>query len=230
MPVNMFSNKRYKVIEAIDKFGVITSLQLEKYLGNVSRTTIFRARQQAINLGYVQERSYGGRSLIAITAKGAKFIGHNYKGESLLNDDMYHRVISNEVLFTFIDDYRSKGVEYLQYDTERDILRDMQLSLSFNELNKPNRVKNLIKEIPDIILYINDYKIAIEIELSPKTNYRLEKKLNRYKESLKNDKYSSVVYVCSNEYIKQSLEKVSNHLNVEINFMMLEDIINSEEV
>lgn len=230
MPLNVFSNKRYDVIKAIDRFGAITSLQLERYLKEVSRTTIYRARLQGHEFGYVHERNYGGRSLIAITDAGAQFIGKNYKGESLLNDDMYHRIISNEVLFTFLEDYQNKGVDYLDYKTERDIMRDVQLSMSLKELNKPNRIKNLMNEIPDIILDVNHKEIAIEVELSPKSNNRLKRKLKLYKNSLDKGVYDSVVYICGNHYIQKSVEKMSDYLNVGIKFVMLEDIIDSEEV
>lgn len=230
VPLSVFSNKRYDVIKAIDRFGAITSLQLERYLKEVSRTTIYRARLQGNEFGYIHERNYGGRSLIAITDAGAQFIGKNHKGESLLNDDMYHRIISNEVLFTFLEDYQNKGVDYLDYKTERDIMRDVQLSMSLKELNKPNRIKNLMNEIPDIILNVNHKKIAIEVELSPKSNNRLKRKLKLYKNSLDKGVYDSVVYICGNHYIQKSVEKMSDYLKVGLKFIMLEDIIDSEEV
>lgn len=218
------SSKSYRVIEAVDRFGAIVTGQLGRYLSNTNQSTIFRSRKKAIELGYIHERVYGKRKLIAITNRGADFIGKNLKGVNLTNDDMYHQLIGNEVLFSFLDEYQDRDVHF---QTERELITEMQLTLPVSELKKPNKVKNLHKEIPDFTLTIDGKVVAIEVEISRKTNKRIEEKLKKYK---RNDRYDSVFYICGNDYIRKAVGKVNEYLNAGISFLMLDDVINSEEV
>jgi len=219
------SSKSFRVLEAIDRFGAITTAQLEHYLGDVNQSTIFRARKRAISLEYVHERVYGMRKLVAITDRGAKFIGKNLKGVNLTNDDMYHQLISNQVLLTFLDDYQKDSD--VSFQTERDIITEAQIVLPASEWRKQNKLKNLWKEVPDFIITIDGKVIAVEIEISRKTNKRIEEKLKKYKFS---DQYDSVFYICGNDYIKRAVGQVNDNLNAGISFLMLNEVISPEEV
>lgn len=218
------SGKKFRVLEAIDRFGVITTAQLERYLGDINASTIYRARKRGLSLGYVRERVYGMRKLVAITDSGAKFIGRNLKGVNLTNNDMYHQLIGNQVLLTFLDDYQDDNVGF---QTERDIIKEEQISRSATELNKPNKIKNLWKEVPDIVITINGKVIAIEVEISRKTNKRIEQKLKKYKNQ---ERYDSVFYICGNEDIRRAVENINDNLNAGIRLLMLHEVINPEEV
>jgi len=218
------SGKKFSVLEAIDRFGVVTTNQLGHYLSDVNASTIYRARKRSLSLGYIHERIYGMRKLVAITDSGAEFIGRNLKGVNLTNNDMYHQLISNQVLLSFLDDYRNDDVSF---QTERDIIREEQISLSKADLSKPNKIKNLWKEVPDIVLTIDGKVIAIEVEISRKTNKRIEQKLKKYKSQ---KRYDSVFYICGNEDIRRAVENINNNLNAGISFLMLHEVINPEEV
>lgn len=218
------SGKRYKVIEAIDRFGVVTTEQLKRYLSDVHFNTIYRARQQGLDLGYIHERVYGMRKLTGITDRGAKLIGKNLKGVSLGNDDMHHQLISNQVLFSFLDEYKDSDVSF---QTERDIITEMQFTLPMEELKKPNKMRHIRREIPDFTLIIDGQVIAIEVEISRKTNKRIEEKLKKYKNS---NQYDSIFYICGNDYIRKAVGNVNDYLNAGISFLMLDEVIDPEEV
>lgn len=218
------SGKRLKVIEAIDRFGAITTDQLKRFLSDVHFNTIYRARQQGLDLGYIEERVYGMRKLTAITDRGAKLIGKNLKGVSLANNDMYHQLISNEVLFSFLEEYKDRDVSF---QTERDIITEMQFTLPMAELKKPNKMRHIKKEIPDFTLTIDGKIIAIEIEISRKTNKRVEEKLKKYRNS---KQYDSVFYICGNDYIRKAVGNVNDYLNAGISFLMLSEFIDPEGV
>src|SRR5699024_8823451 len=141
----------------------------------------------------------------------------NLKGVSLTNDDMYHQLLSNQVLLTFLDDYQDSEVSF---QTERDIITEMQLILPASELKKPNKIRHLEKEIPDLTITIDGKLIAIEIEVSRKTYKRIEEKLKKYK---RNEQYDSVFYICGNDYIRKAVENVNENLNAGIRFLMLNE-------
>lgn len=227
MESSVLSEKKIKVLETVDRFGAITTAQLNEYLIDLHFNTIYRARKHCMSLGYIDERVYGMRKLVAITDKGAKFIGKNLKGVSLVNNDMYHQLISNQVLLKYLIRYRDERQRQVSFMTERDIITEKQLSMSLDELRQPNRVRYLWKEVPDFILTIDDKVLAFEIELSRKTNRRVEEKLRKYK---KEDKYDAVYYICGNDYIRRSVGNVNDGLNAGINFLMLDDVIDIKEV
>lgn len=227
MNVKPLSPMRRRVVEMIDRFGAITVEQLNRCLSDMSWKTVHRAKNQGVELGYVQERPYGLRKLVSITNDGAVFIGKNLKGVSLTNNDLYHQLLSNEVLLKYVSQYRDDRGFEVNYMTERDIVTERQVSMPAAELNKRNRVKNLYKEVPDFILKINGKVLAFEIEISRKMTKRVEDKLKKYKSS---EEYDGVFYICGNEYIWRSVKRISDNLNADIRFLMLDQVVDPMEV
>ncbi|QPR70524.1 hypothetical protein I6G80_00005 (plasmid) [Bacillus licheniformis] len=62
----VLSEKRRKVVEAIDRFGVITSVQLERYLKDLGVMTIYRARAQVKNLVLSKRKHLVGEKFFAL--------------------------------------------------------------------------------------------------------------------------------------------------------------------
>lgn len=213
------SPKKLKVLEAVDRFGAITISQIDKFLEDVSYPTIFRAKDHLLSLGFIHERFYGKKRLLAITDEGAKYIGHNLKGVSLTNNDMYHQLICNQVMLSYLSDYGEKNITF---ETERDIITKFQVEMSQYET-----VLHLRKRIPDLIITLNGHVNALEIEISRKTNKRLQEKLKQYKMS---DEYDTVFYICGNENIRNAVHNVNERLNAGITLEMLNNVIDPGEV
>lgn len=220
----LISPKRFKVLEAVDRFGAVTISQIDEYLEDVSYQTIFRAKDHLLRLGFIHERFYGRKRLLAITDEGAKYIGHNLKGVSLTNNDMYHQLMCNQVLLSYLDDYSGKN---MTFETERDIITRFQIEMSRLETNRNETVLHLRKRIPDLIITLNGHINALEIEISRKTNKRLQEKLRQYKMS---DEYDTVFYICGNKSIHNAVHNVNERLNAGITLEMLNNVIDPGEV
>lgn len=218
------SPKKYKVLEALDRFGAATIQQIDTYLEDVVYMTVFRAKEHLLQLGFIHERYYGKKRLLAITDEGTRYIGDNLKGVSLTNNDMYHQLMSNQVLLAYLKDYLDSDI---QFETERDIITRTQIEMSRYGKEKYKTVNRLRKDIPDLIITLNGHVNAIEVEISRKTNKRIEEKLMKYKTSRE---YDSVFYICGNNNIWNAVHNINERLNAGIVMEMLSNVIDPKEV
>ncbi|QPR75170.1 hypothetical protein I6G80_24500 (plasmid) [Bacillus licheniformis] len=62
----VLSEKRRKVVEAIDRFRRYHECQLERYLKDLGVMTIYRARAQGEELGFVETKAFGRRKVFAL--------------------------------------------------------------------------------------------------------------------------------------------------------------------
>lgn len=226
----ILSEKRKDVLVLIDRFGVITNHQLEKFLDYMGVNTIRRARKQLLELGFIDERVFGRRKVCAITKKGSEYVGKIMTAANNSYSNLQHDLSVNEVVFKLVNDYKNKG-QIISFTTEREITREAFLSLSYQEINKPNKLRHLKNEVPDFVLLLNDTnRLAFEVELNAKSNKRIERKMKQYKESVANDVYSKVFYICKDEGIKRHVELFAKGIGIDIKFLMLNQLMDSEEV
>lgn len=225
----ILSEKRKDVLVLIDRFGVITNRQLEKFLPHMNFNTVRRARNQLKELGFIDEKSYGRRKVSTITKKGSEYVGNIMTGAGSSYANLQHDLTANELVYTLVNQYKEKGYQ-VTFDTEREIMRDVYLTLSYEEIKKPNKLRHLSKEVPDFLLKVNGQTIAFEVELNRKTNSRIEKKVRQYKKSIDEGAYSKVIYICRDEVIKKHVEIFANGVDLNIGFLDLNSLINEEEV
>lgn len=225
----VLTKKRKDVLVLIDRFGVITNRQLEKYLDYMGVNTVRRGRKQLLDLGFIEERNFGRRKVCAVTKKGSEYVGNIMMGAGSSYANLQHDLTVNEIVYKLIEQYREKGWDVI-FHTEREVLRELFLSLSYEEIRKPNKLRHLSKEVPDFLLDLDGNKYAFELELSRKTNKRIEKKIQQYKRSIEDGLYSRVFYICKDEAIKKHVDLFAKGFNLDIRFLMLEQLIDDEEV
>ncbi|MFG6150610.1 replication-relaxation family protein [Halobacillus sp. B23F22_1] len=225
----ILSEKRKEVLETIDRFGVITNRQLEKFLSYMGVNTIRRGRQQLKELGFIEEKSFGRRKVSTITKKGSEYVGQIMTGASSSYSQLQHDLTVNEIVHALVQQYKEKG-HSVTFLTEREVIRKAFLSLSYEEIKKPNKLRHLSKEVPDFLLNFRDQSFAFEVELNRKTHQRIEKKVQQYKQSVEENTYSRVFYICKDEGIRRHVESFAKGVGVDIHFLMLHEVIDDEEV
>ncbi|GGJ77634.1 replication-relaxation family protein [Virgibacillus salexigens] len=225
----ILSEKRKDVLVLIDRFGVITNRQLEKFLPYMNFNTVRRARNQLKELGFIEEKAFGRRKVSTVTKKGSEYVGSIMTGAGSSYANLQHDLTVNEVVYTLVRQYKDKGYE-VKYQTEREIMREEFLSLSYEEIKKPNKLRHLSKEVPDFSLEMNGQILAFEVELNRKTNNRIEKKVNQYKQSVEQGTYTRVFYICRDEGIKKHVDLFAKGVNLDVSFLSLNELINEEEV
>ncbi|MEK5009589.1 hypothetical protein MHI11_20740 [Bacillus sp. FSL K6-3312] len=220
----ILSEKRRKVVEAIDRFGVITSVQLERFLKDMGVMTIYRARAQGEELGFVETKTFGRRKVLCITKSGSKFIGHIGSAAGLSYSTLQHDLTVNDVIFSLLERYAAKGTEF-SFKTERELTRELVLSLSVEQARKPNALRHIAQEVPDFLLVNSERRFAFEVELSRKTSARIEKKMHQYKKSIQNGLYDRVFYICKEDAIRNQVHAFASSIGVDISFIMLDDLL-----
>lgn len=223
----ILSQKRKEVLILIDRLGVTTNRQLEKFLPHLGVNTIRRGRQQLKELGFINEKSFGKRKVSTITKKGSEYVGNIMTGGGDSYSTLQHDLTANEIIYKLITSYKDKGHSVL-YKTERELIREAFLALSYDEMKKPNKLRHLDKEVPDFVMKIGEQRIAFEVELSRKTNKRLQRKMYSYKNSISEGIYTSVFYICRDETIKKHVHLFSQGVGLNIKFIMLDSLIESE--
>ncbi|MBW7636356.1 hypothetical protein K1I48_23330 [Bacillus licheniformis] len=224
----VLSEKRRKVVEAIDRFGVITSVQLERYLKDLGVMTIYRARAQGEELGFVETKAFGRRKVLCITKKGSNFIGRIGSAASAGYSTLQHDLTVNDVIFSLLERYAAQGKDF-GFKTERELVQELLLSMSVEQTRKPNALRHVAQEVPDFILVNSERRFAFEVELSRKTSARIQKKMNQYKKSLQNGLYDRVFYICKEDAIKKHIQAFASSVGVNISFIMLDDLITGED-
>lgn len=228
----ILSEKRKDVLVMIDRFGVITNHQLEMFLGYMGENTVRRARKQLVELGFIEERSFGRRKVCGVTKRGSEYVGDIMTGAGSSYSNLQHDLTVNEIVFRLVKQYKEKG-QNVTYNTEREVIREVYLSLSYEEIKKPNKLRHLSKEVPDFLLLLHGdqlKKFAFEVELNRKTNKRIERKIKQYKSSVDKGDYTRVFYICKDEAIRKHVELFAKGVGLDIGFIMLNQIMESEEV
>ena len=67
---------------------------------------------------------------------------------------------------------------------------------------------------PDFIGIIDERRIAVEVELAPKSKRRLDAILRLHREWLRDDKTNGIVYICGNEEGSRRVQRANERVNV----------------
>nr|WP_021038256.1 replication-relaxation family protein [Bacillaceae bacterium JMAK1]AGQ45423.1 Putative DNA relaxation protein [Bacillaceae bacterium JMAK1] len=224
---NLLSEKRHKVIEYIDRFGVITSAQLERYLSDLGVMTIYRARAQGEEMGFIERGSYGQQKVLSITKQGSEYVGNIGRQAGISYSTLQHSLTINEVIFKLMYElgYRDRGYEFI---TERELREEIFDQLSYERSQQPNIMRTLRNEIPDFLLEKDGETLAFEVELNRKTRKRLHQKLKLYKQSLEQGKYTHVFYITKDENLKKQIDKEAQNLSLNLRLLTLNELKKKE--
>lgn len=195
------TNRRYELLNFINRCGIISLKQLSKVFTSMTRQTLYSARKQLIDLGYIEEITFSTEKLYIITNKGTKECNYYLKGLNFNSVILNHSLIVNDIL---INEILNNTFEDFNYKTERDIKQSYYVSGTFH--------KNILDKIPDFIILNGEKQIAFEVELSLKKMQRLERKINDYFNLIIDETYIKVVYVCGNEEVKNHLLKAIDNV------------------
>ncbi len=68
--------KQEKVLEVINRFGVISSTQLVDYLeGEISHVTVYNTKKKLLSLGFITEKKIGYTLVLAVRPRGVDYLG-----------------------------------------------------------------------------------------------------------------------------------------------------------
>lgn len=208
--MGLLADKQESVLRAINRFGVISSTQLTKYLhGNVSHVTVYNTKKKLLSLGFVSEEKIGYQLLIAIKPSGVDYLGSNLTQFTKVNySQLKHQLMMNDCILA-LKDLESKKEQEFQFISERE-LRSEYLDQNFSKSDRKNttKLKKVADRIPDFLVVEPGGRIAHEVELTQKSSKRYLEKMARYRDEILNGRYKLVRYLCED---KQILETVATH-------------------
>lgn len=206
--MNLLGDKQERVLELINRFGVITSTQIIDFLkGEISHVTVYNTLKKMKSLGFISEEKIGYQLIVFIRPRGVDYLNSNLTAFTKINYSMLqHQITMNDCILAFKKLSDKRNVEF-KFISERE-LRSNYLDQNFSKKDRRNTtlLKKVPDRIPDFVLMEGSLKIACEVELTIKSKRRYKEKFERYRDEILNNEYSMVRYLCSDEKIIETID------------------------
>lgn len=222
--MNLLAEKQERVLQVINRFGVITSSQLIEYFkGEISHVTVYNTKSKLVSLGFVAEEKIGYQLILFVRPSGVEYLGSNLTAFTKINyGQLKHQLMMNDCILALKNLAEQKERDF-NFLTERE-LRSQYLDLNFSkaERKNPTKLKQVADRIPDFVILEGENKLAHEVELTQKSSKRYLEKMARYKDEILNGRYKLVRYLCDDEQIRDTIIQHAKKAGVESGMLQLE--------
>lgn len=223
--ISLGKKNKISVLMFLYKFKYSTIPVLQEYL-NVTREGLFLIRKKMEKEGLILSFSYNNGfakiKIIGITEKGLSLITsykpHLYQTRAFYpskfkETQFKHHIgiqqIINDLKYNKLEKYKLNNIEQLKgFDTTFEIRK--------KRLNEIDNMYIRTQKYPDLLLYVTYKKmmkkIAIELELTPKSIKRYKDIVAHHFNFIRHGFYSKVIYVIPNK-IKSIEKNISNFAN-----------------
>lgn len=205
-----FKEKDLDILRFILKQGIVTSQQILRYIGETSLHNVYRRLRKLEAAGLVWKKKFTLRLNVYFPKREARdYLDYPV---TVANDtSLYtaeHDLIINDLILHLKSSVKAEGFDY---KTEREyrfeLLEDTEGKQEM--LQKWNKIRDML---PDVVVLLPGFTIAVEAELHTKSNARLQKKIHRYVAELVEGKYTDVWYFVSNQTIGNALKRAIEHV------------------
>lgn len=207
--VTLLSEKQEEVLKSINRFGIITSTQLSKFLkGRISHVSVYAAIEKLKNLGFIESEKHGKNLIIYMKPSGVSYLGSNLTPFRNINySQLKHQLVMNDCILGMKNFFLRKEMVF-KFQTERE-LRSRFIETNFSKSQKRDStlIKKIPDRIPDFVVMEEDKKIAYEVELSQKSGKRYIQKMNMYHSEILSGRYQRVRYLCESSHIRNVVAK-----------------------
>jgi hypothetical protein len=222
--VNLLAEKQEKVLNIINRFGVITSTQLIEFLkGDISHVTVYNTKSKLLSLGFITEEKIGYQLILAIRPSGVEYLGSNLTAFTKINyGQLKHQLLMNDSILALkrLSEQKERDFHFL---TERELRSEyLDYNFSKNDRKNPTKLKQVADRIPDFVVLDGESKIAHEVELTQKSSKRYQEKMARYRDEILNGRYKLVRYLCDDEQIRDTIVTHAKKIGVDSQMLQLE--------
>lgn len=205
-----FKENDLDILRFVLKQGIVTSKQILKYTNETSLHTVYRRLRKLEAAGLVWKKKLTLRLNVYFPKREARdYLDYPV---TVANDtSLYtaeHDLIINDLVLYLKSTVKTDGFEY---KTEREyrfeLLEDTEGKQEM--LQTWNKIRDTL---PDVVLLLPNFTIAIEAELHTKSANRLQKKMERYAAELVAGKYTDVWYFVPNQAIANALKRAIDHV------------------
>lgn len=211
------TEKRYMILNVLDKFGIVTVDQIVK-LTSFNKSTIYYALREFEKKELIRKFKSMQKAVYLITKLGSEVIGDiNFgfsKDERTPNFAIFrHAMLLNEsVIF-----YKEHFSERAQFEVERELIA----KFASEGLQRKKQIANL----PDFVIEIEGMRQAVEVELTRKSPAKLTRKLLNYKRLIEVGEYTHLIYLYQSLAIRRLVAKCAVDVGVEVTFGNLDEML-----
>lgn len=208
------STAQEKVLRTIDRLGVVSTQQVIKLTGINTNTIYSNLRKLAKNKLISKVAIPLKTNLFMITQTGSEWCGRislGYRTNQKVPNMaiLRHTLIVNEMIIYYQELFKEQKNETLKITTERELLAE--------KIGQGKREKRMTDTVPDFVFerYTKN-KTAIEVELTRKRPDRLQKKLRRYREQVKQGIYFNVCYCYDDEAVARLVKRYGDKVGLPV--------------
>lgn len=221
--MKIMSTSRLRVLDLINRFGVIANKQLFKFFdGEITSHAIYKILEFLEDEGFIGKSNIGRVYYSYIKPSAHTVVNQPmYNFNKVNQSELLHDLRVNDYL---IDNYlrglNSERYKSVSFFTEREIIDEYLIEQSDNltDTNVTRQVDKLKRNLSDAVLVFTKHddtfvKIAIEYEHTQKSKKMYEDILKRYNNQFMKGELSRVIYIVKGRRIQRKIEQVMNEQN-----------------
>jgi len=207
-----FKEKDIQILRFILKHGIVTSKQILTQIEETSIHNVYRRLRKLEKAGLVWKKKLTLKLNVYFPKREAReFLDFPV---TVANDtSLYtaqHDLIINDLILYLKATVKS---ETFDYKTEREYRFELlENKTQAAMIAKWNEIRDTL---PDFVVMLPNFDIAVEAELNTKSAPRLQKKIERYARELQDGKYTDVWYFVPNNSVgnavNRAIESISNN-------------------
>lgn len=232
LTVQIFGETKLKILDLINRFGVIANKQLFSYFeGEITNHSIYKNLSELENMGYISKGNIGRIYYAYIRPSATTAVSEPmYKFNKLNQTELLHDLRVNYFLIERYKQAKESGkFKDVYFITERELIDEelIEREDKFTDTNYTRQIEKLKRHMPDGILVIEKFdgsfvRTAIEYELTQKAKMTYEKILNRYQNSFNKEELNQVIYIVKGRRIQRKIEQVMTEKNYQFNIRFVD--------
>ncbi|WP_020008059.1 hypothetical protein [Salinicoccus albus] len=209
---------KVKVLNLVNRFGVITNKQLFKYFeGEITNHTIYKILSELEGMRYISKGNIGRVYYVYIRPSADSVVSEPmYRFKQLNQNELLHDLrVNNYLIHQYKESQKDVLTLSVSFKTKRELIEEALVERE-DEMTDSNytRERNKLKQhMPDGILITENIddsisRIAIEYELTKKAKTTYEKILSRYYNMIENGEIDFIIYIVKGSRIRPKIEQV----------------------
>lgn len=216
--LKIMSTNRVKVLDLINRFGVIANKQMFKYFeGEITYHSIYKILDYLEKENFIVKSNIGRVFYVYIRPNAAAVVSEPmYKFNRLNQTELLHDLRVNDYLINrYVEAKNDDRFKRVSFTTERELIDEylIENENKITDTNYTRQIDKLKRHMADGILEVeyHDNRIvrtAIEYELTQKGKMMYEKIMNRYNNMIKSGQIDLVIYIVKGRRIQRKIEQV----------------------
>lgn len=225
--VQIMGGNKLKVLDLINRFGVIANKQIFRYFdGEITPHAIYKILADLEGMGFIAKGNIGRIFYAYIRPSASSVVTEPmYRFNKLNLSELLHDLRVNYYLIERYKQAKESGkFRSVSFITERELIDEILIEREdkITDSNYTRQIDKLKRHLSDGILIVETFdgrvnRTAIEYELTQKAKGTYEKILRKYQLSSDRNDLDSVIYIVKGKRIQRKIEQVMSENNYSFN-------------